>query len=192
MLMYFLDIAEVIKSRGGDANASGHPRQLDWPLMVRLAHEWGAVEVLGSVLQVCARLLEAPVPRWVLEALPVRGGGRVTRFVMARVADSEVAGHLGQPPSRFWKFLLVTNGAFILRPIRLLDLAGYIFPGGEYLRRRYGSDSLWTAGRHVARSLRQYARVGGDTVYFTYERYRRMKALGKSASLFNRLEEWQG
>src|SRR5690606_23656717 len=45
MLMYYLDIAEVLKQTP----------DLDWDLSVRLAREWGAVDTLGSVLRVCRR-----------------------------------------------------------------------------------------------------------------------------------------
>ena len=179
MLMYFLDIAEVIRQKGAE---------IDWPLTVRLAREWGAVDILGSVLRVCQRYLGADVPASVLAQLPVRGPGGVTRRAMSRIADYELSTFLGQPASRLWDFLLVTNGAFILRPIRLLDLGAYIFPPREFLFRRYGSDSWWVAAGHALRATAQYGRNGLDTLYYTWERYRRLKALNQSASLFNRLE----
>ncbi|MGH2542161.1 MAG: nucleotidyltransferase domain-containing protein [Ardenticatenaceae bacterium] len=179
MLMYFVDVAEIIKQRANE---------IAWPLVVELARDWGAVDVLGSVLRICHRCLRAPVPPSVLDALPVRGPGPVTRWMMQRVVEYELATHLGQAPSRLWEFLLVTNGAFILRPIRLLDLTSYCFPNRSYLRRRYGSDSPVLAGRHLLRAAGQYTRLGMDTLYFTLERYRRLKALRQSASLFNRLD----
>lgn len=51
ILMYFLDVAEVIKQHQGD---------IDWSLTATLAHEWGAVDMLGAVLRVCATYLDAP------------------------------------------------------------------------------------------------------------------------------------
>jgi hypothetical protein len=107
---------------------------------------------------------------------------------MQRVVVYETAVYLGTPPSKLWKFLLITNGAFILRPIRLLDLLEYCFPGRDYLRRQYGSDSILQGVRHFFRALGQYGRITFDTFYFTWERYWRLRRQNESTSLFNRLE----
>lgn len=179
MLIYFVDVAEVVKQ---------HEAAIDWQQTVDLAKAWGAAEMLGAVLQVCQGLLQAPVPNWVLTALPVRGSNRVKQWVMQRVVAYETAVYLGEPPSRLWKFLLITNGAFILRPIRLLDLLEYCFPGRDYLRRQYGSGSVWLGAWHFLRSLGQYGRITLDTLYFTWERYWRLRRQNESTSLFNRLE----
>lgn len=178
MVMYFVDIAEAIKQVG---------EAMDWQMVVTLAQEWGAVDIMGSVLRVCATLLDTPIPPWVLDALPVKGPSFLTRYAMHQVANREVATHMGEPPNRFWDLMLITNGAFILRPIRLLEIGGYCFPGSDFLQRRYGSDSAMTTVFHLIRAVGQYARAGVDTLYFTVERYRRLKALRQSTSLFNRL-----
>ena len=179
MLMYYLDVAEAVARFGP---------QIDWLQLSDLAQASGAAGIVGAVLRACVRLFASPVPPWVQSRLAVRGPGRLTRGVMERIAAYETTTYLGQQPSKLWEFLLVTNGAFILRPIRVLDLAGYVLPQRDYLRRRYGRDSLPTAARHALRAAIQYAHLGVDTVYFTWERYRRLKGLNQSASLFNRLE----
>lgn len=179
MLMYYVDVAEAVTVLG---------ERIDWRSLVGIARASGAGDIVGSVLRACRDMLGTAVPEWVLAELPLKGPGRVTRGTMARIADYETATYLGERPSKLWEFLLVTNGAFILRPIRVLDLAGYTFPGRDFLQRRYGSDSLGTAAAHSARAVGQYARLGVDTVYFSWERYRRLRALHQSASLFNRLE----
>jgi len=179
MLMYFLDVAELVKQ---------HAPDIDWLRLIATSEASGAADLTGAVLRACRAILDAPVPDWVLTNLPVRGPGAITRRVLARVAEYETTTYLGQKSSRLWEFLLVTNGAFILRPIRALDLAGYVFPGRDFLRRRYGRNSLNTAAAHAARAGGQYARLGIDTVYYAWERYRRLKALNQSASLFNRLD----
>jgi hypothetical protein len=179
MLMYYLDVAEVVKQ---------YSTEIDWSSVVRLARQSGTVEILGSVLSACREFLGAPVPEWALAALPVKGPGRLTRQAMNRMADHEVANYLGIKPNRLWDFLVVTNGAFILRPIRILDLSAYFFPDPDFLRRRYGSGTRAAAAGHFLRALGQYGRLSVDTVYYTWERYRRLKALKRSASLFNRLE----
>ncbi|MBK8901515.1 MAG: nucleotidyltransferase family protein [Anaerolineaceae bacterium] len=179
MLMYFVDVAEVMKQ---------HEGEIDWRQTVELAQAWGAVEMLGSVLQVCHGYLDAPVPAWVLDALPVTGPNLVKQWVMQKVVAYETAVHLGNPPSKLWKLLLITNGAFILRPIRLLDLLEYCFPGRDFLRRRYGSGSTWRGVYHFFRAMGQYGRITIDTFYFTWERYWRLRRQNYSTSLFNRLE----
>jgi hypothetical protein len=73
--------------------------------------------------------------------------------------------------------MLMTDESFILRPIRVLDTAAYFFPGKDYLQRRYGSDSWPIAVAHLARSTGQYSRLGIDTVYYSWKRNRRRKAL---------------
>ena len=179
MLMYYLDVAEVLK-RWADS--------IDWRQLVALSVAGGVVDMLGSVLSVCRRYLQAPVPEWVLDSLPVEPPGSLTRRAMDGIVEYEIATYLGEEPSKVWEFLLVTNGAFILRPIRALDLASYMFPRRDYLRRRYDSDSFLTAAAHALRATGQYARLGVDTTYFTWERYRRLKAMNESTSLFNRLD----
>ncbi len=179
MLMYFVDVAEVVKQFEGE---------IDWPQTVELAKTWGAAEMLGAVLQVCAGYLAAPVPGWVLAVLPAPGPNRVKQRVMHKVVAYETAVYLGNSPSKLWKFLLITNGAFILRPIRLLDLLEYCFPGRDYLQRKYGSGSIWRGVYHFLRAMGQYGRITLDTFYFTWERYWRLRRQNYSTSLFNRLE----
>ncbi|HLF74578.1 MAG TPA: nucleotidyltransferase family protein [Anaerolineales bacterium] len=178
MLMYYLDVAEVLKQH----------EEIDWGLTVRLAREWGAVDILGSVLRVCKRYFDAPVPEEVLSALRVSGPWRVTRKLMERAAEQELAAYEGRQGSRFWKFLLASNGAFILRPIRMLETLSYFLPPADYLERHYGRASLLTRTGHLLTAFRQAVRFGWDTLYFGMERYFRLKRMGKSASLFNRLE----
>ncbi|MCB8946205.1 MAG: nucleotidyltransferase family protein [Ardenticatenaceae bacterium] len=178
MLMYFLDVAELIRQTA----------ELDWQELVTLCRAYGTVDMVGAVLVVCHQLLDTPVPDWVIAALPVSAPGPVKKAIMEKLVDYETAVHLGQQPSRLWHFLLITNGAFILRPIRLLDLSEYLFPGKDFLQRRYGSGSGATAVKHGLRALGQYSLVAVDTFRFTWERYWRLRRLKYSTSLFNRLE----
>lgn len=178
MLMYYLDVTEVLKQNP----------VIDWSLTVQLAREWGAVDILGSVLVVCKRYFEAPVPAEVLSALRVTGPWPLTRKFMARAAGQKLAAYEGRQGSRFWMLLFASNGAFILRPIRMLETLSYFFPPAEFLKRRYGRENLINRAAHVLMALWQTIRFGWDTLYFGMERYFRLKRLGKSASLFNRLE----
>jgi hypothetical protein len=168
MLMYFLDVAEVVKCFDG---------QIDWTFTVDLAQRSGATTILGSVLRVCREQLNAPVPAWVLEALPVQAPRGVTRLAMRRLTDYEVATYLGQQRSRFWDFMLMPDESFILRPIRVLDTTAYFFPGRGFLQRRYGAASWTNAIAHLARATGHYARLGIDTVYYSWRRNRRRRTL---------------
>jgi hypothetical protein len=178
MLMYYLDVAEALKQY----------RDIDWDLTIKLAQDWGAVDLIGSVLQVCKRYFDAPVPDKVLAALPISPPWRVTRQLMGRAAEQELAAYEGRQGSRFWSLLLAPNGAFILRPIRILETLAYFFPPRDFLLRRFGKANLPTRTRHFLTALAQTLRFGWDTFYFGMERYFRLKRQGKSASLFNKLE----
>jgi Uncharacterised nucleotidyltransferase len=179
MLMYYLDIAEVI----------GHYQaEIDWESLVSLARRSGTVGILGAVFHACRELLGAPIPERVTEALVIEGSGEIVRRAMDQVANQQLANYSGESSNRLWRFLVMTNGAFILRPIRALDLGAYLFPGPDYLQRRYGKNTFLSAAGHTLKASGQYIRMAFDTLYFTWERYRRLKALNRSASLFNRLE----
>jgi hypothetical protein len=171
MLMYFLDVAEIAKQ---------YENEIDWQLTVKLARTGGVVDILGSVLRVCRQYLAAPVPAWVLEALPVGRPGLVSHRLMQRLAEFKIATYQGQKPGRLWTFLLGYNESIVFRPIRLLDLAHYCLPGADYLERRYGSASVVAAVGHLLRAMGQYARVGFDTLYFSWRRRREVRALDRS------------
>lgn len=178
MLMYYLDVTEVLKQYS----------DIDWDFTLRLAQDWGAVDILGSVLRVCKKYFDAPVPNHVLSALPISKHGHVTRALMARAAEEKLISYEGRKGSRFWKLLFASNGAFILRPIRMLETISYFFPPDDFLRRRYGQAKFITRIQHLLIAGWQTLRFGWDTFYFGMERYFRLKRLGKSASLSNRLE----
>jgi Uncharacterised nucleotidyltransferase len=178
MLMYYLDVTEALKQN----------KNIDWDLALRLARDWGVVDIFGSVLYVCQKYLDAPVPDNVLTALRVTGPWSVTRKLMARAAEQQLAVYEGHRGSRFWTLLLAPNGAFILRPIRILETLSYFFPPADFLKRHYGKTDFTTRTSHSLIALWQTIRFGWDTLYFGMERYFRLKRLGKSASLFNKLE----
>lgn len=178
MLMYYLDVAEVIKQN----------KDIDWDLTIQLARDWGAVDILGSVLQVCKSYFDSPIPNEVISALQITEPWMVTRNLMARAAEQKLAGYEGRQVSRFWTLLLASNGAFILRPIRMLETASYFFPPADFLQRKYGTSNMVCRIGHLILALRQTLRFGWDTLYFGIERYFRLRRLGKSASLFNKLE----
>lgn len=180
MLMYYLDIAEVIKQN----------EEIDWNLTVKLAFDWGAVDILNSVLQVCKRYFDTPIPDEVLSALVkrVRRPWPITQKLMARAAEQELATYEGKPANRFWQLMLASNGAFILRPVRLLETASYFFPPTDFIRRRYRKTNLFVRIYHFLKAFWQTLSFIRDTLYFGMERYFRLKRMGKKTSLFNTLE----
>ncbi|MFZ0547983.1 MAG: nucleotidyltransferase family protein [Candidatus Promineifilaceae bacterium] len=166
MLMYYLDVTETLRHYGG---------LLDWSETIRLARAWGAADMLGAVLRVCSQYLDAPVPQHVLAELPVEKPGRVTAYVMNRMADYEVTRHMGQTPSRLWSFLVGYKESLVLRPIRLLDAFAYLFPPTDYLQRRYGRSSLPIRLQHTLKAAGQYLRNLVDSLYYTWDYHRRLK-----------------
>jgi hypothetical protein len=178
MLMYHLDIAETIHQ---------HP-DLDWEALIQLARQTGTAEIFGAVLRAGVTLLRARVPEGVVQSLPVGRRGVITRRAMHAVVNRQVSQYLGTPRSKIWDALVITNGAFILRPIRLLESAAYFLPPVEYLQRAYGQCGLLSRVGHLWQATGKFTRFGWDSIYFAIERYRRLKRLGYSASLFNRLD----
>jgi len=179
MLMYYLDVAELMQK---------YEAEFDWDWMVRLALDSGAGEMVGAVLAACRMLLGAAVPDRVLAALPVRRRGVISRRLIGSLTDQMVDQFLGRPRDRFFDFLTITNGAFILRPIRLLESAAYFVPPAGFLRRRYGESGIARRAAHFIRACGEFLRFSWDSVYFGLERYRRLRRIGFSTSLFNRLE----
>jgi hypothetical protein len=178
MLMYYLDVTEVLKRY----------EDIDWNSTIQLAREWGAVDILGSVLRVCKQYLNAPIPGRVFDALRISRPWSLTYQLMTRAAEQELAAYEGSQGSRFWTLLLAPNGAFILRPIRMLETLSYLLAPSDFLRRRYGRATPSIRARHFFLALAQMLRFGWDTCFFAMERHFRLRRQGKSASLFNKLE----
>ena len=128
------------------------------------------------------------IPDEVLTELPVTGPWTVTRTFMARAAEQELAIYEERPASRFWQFVLASNGAFILRPVRLLETASYFFPPKDFLYRRYGKANIGIKIYHLLKAFLQTLIFIWDTFSFGMERYFRLKRMGKKTSLFNTLE----
>lgn len=168
MLTYFLDVSEVLKK---------YEAELAWAEVTALAQRSGATTIVGAVLRVCAQYLGAPVPGEALAALPVRSPGALTDRLFHGLADYVVAGDSEENRARFWRFLAGFKESMVFRPIRLLDLAHYCVPDADYLRRRYGQASKLTSAGHFLRALLQYARIGLDTVIYTWQRRRRLRRM---------------
>jgi hypothetical protein len=179
MLMYFLDIVEVLRVRQDD---------LVWDDLIALAEETRTTTVFGSVLRVCQALYDVPVSDEVLSALPVSAGSKLTQWALNQVADQLIAEHLGEETQGFWGALLKQNGAFILRPVRMLEVLNYYFPPADFLQKRYGSANAFVFVVHTFRALGQSLRFAWDSIYFALERYFRLRRIGFSTSLSNRVE----
>ena len=161
-LMYFLDVALAVKL---------YEKEIDWLLLIQSAHQYGAVNALGSVLRVCHDYFDLPVPEWVLDQLPIVPPGRLAQRLHTETAVHTLTTYQGHPTKPLWDFLVAENYKFIFRPIRLLDFATYAVPGKEYLRRRYGRAGL-TAVFHFLRAIIEYTQLGLDTLSALWQRQR--------------------
>lgn len=161
MLMYYLDVAEALRLAGDNP---------PWSSLVDAANRAGAGAIVAGVLEVCAGFLGAPIPK----DLPARfhrpKAGPVTRRLMIRLGDAVIAEHEGRRLSRRWSLLLGYNASVVFRPIRLLDFAHYLWPGPDFLRRRYGRAGSRARVGHLLRALGQFALVGIDTLGFALRR----------------------
>jgi hypothetical protein len=169
MLMNYVDIAELLKQYGSS---------LDWPAIVARAREWGAADILVATVRACHRLLAAPAPAELLNGPFSSAVGPVSARVMQAMADHKLAAHQGvKDPDRLWSFLVGYKAGLVFRPIRLLDLVRYLFPGADYLARRYGSATWSVVVAHLGRALGQHGRIAADTLYYTWRRNRRLRQL---------------
>lgn len=166
MLMYFADVAETVRHYGPT---------LTWDCVVERARQAGAGEMMGAVLRVCRLQLGALVPESVLEALLVNGPDILTRRLMQGMAEHLLSVHEGRRPQRLWAYLGGFQESIIFRPIRLLDLARYCLPNGEYLQRRYGSQSAAVAAWHLLRAAGQYGRLALDTAFYGWRQKNRVQ-----------------
>ncbi|HET6443937.1 MAG TPA: nucleotidyltransferase family protein [candidate division Zixibacteria bacterium] len=161
MLLYYLDVAEVV----------GHyQKELDWDQVAALAQETGTAGALGSVLKICHDQLAVPVPDSLLSSLSVTRPNQFTKLIMSHLADAKISKIQGQKTNKIWSFLLGYNSSIVFRPIRLLDLIHFMFPGGNYLERRYGGASLFIRATHLIKTAGRYMLVGWDTLYFSLKR----------------------
>jgi len=99
--------------------------------------------------------------------------------IMNRLADHIIATYEGRETEPLWRFLLGYQETAVFRPIRLLDLLLYLFPGPDYLRRRYSSDGFAAAARHLLRASGQYVGTLLDTILFTARRRREVHRLDR-------------
>ncbi len=170
MLMYFVDVAEVLHL---------HTGELDWDCVVEQAHGAGTATMLGAVLHICAQHLDAPVPEHVLEALPVSAPDRLSGWLMQGMAGYLLDLYQGKRRRGLWPFLAGFQETIIFRPIRLLDLLHYCLPGDDYLQRRYRTAPAGASVRHLLRALAQYIRLALDTVIYTWRRERRLRRMNR-------------
>jgi len=179
MLMYYLDVAEALRM---------FTSQDDYEVLADLSNRSGASQSVGAVLRACLALLDVEAPESVLKLFPVPTDGWLTRRLMNGMVNRQLASLAGVPATSLWKILSITNGAFILRPIRLVESAVYFLPPSEYLIRRYGTSGLICRLGHLIAAVGQFIRFGWDSLYFAIERFRRLRAIRYSTSLLNRLE----
>lgn len=161
MLMYFMDVAEMIKQTA---------EEIDWTATIVLAQDSGVQDQFRAVLWVCRHYLDTPVPDDLFAALPGAQPGAVTRRLMNEMARAILSVYAGQPPTGLWAFLTGYHESIVFRPVRLLDLFRYAWPPADYLRRRYGRSDGLMRTRHLLRAAGQYARIGVDTAYYTAKR----------------------
>ncbi len=170
MLMYFADVAAAIKV---------YQDRIDWRQVIALARQGGAVDSLGPVLRVCHDYLGSDIPAFVLEQLTAAKPRGLNRLALERMAEYELAIYQGQKPGRLWSLLLGYQESIVFRPIRLLDFVSYLFPGDDYLRRRYDRATVVNRLRHLLLTAGRYLRIAGDTVYYTIKRRLQVMALDR-------------
>lgn len=159
-LIHSLDIAELVKQHGDG---------LDWDLLLKVTEQSGAGLIMHSVLHMCRRLFDAPVPSWVLEALSAEKLPNWQTRLFEATAEHILAKAENRPQQHLWSWLLEPNWTLVFRPIRLLDYINYLAPTDDYLQRAYGNSRFPTRLRHGGQALFTYTRLVWDTVSATIQ-----------------------
>ena len=154
-MMHCLDIAEAIKQYGDE---------IDWHLLITLTKQAGADNIIASVLRLCQQHFAAPVPDWVIDALPIQPIRVYEQNLYEAMGAHLLAKQAGIQTRGVWAFLVEPNWKFVFRPIRLLDYISYLLPPREFLQRRYNTAGPAQRLRHSASALVAYARLAFDTL----------------------------
>ena len=154
-MMHCLDIAEAIKQ---------YSDEIDWDLLISLTKQAGADNIIASVLRVCQQHFNAPVPDWVIDALPIQAIRGYEQNLYEAMGEHLLAKQDGVKTHGLWAFLIEPNWKFVFRPIRLLDYISYLLPPNDFLQRRYNSQSPIKRLLHSATALFDYTRLAFDTI----------------------------
>ena len=127
--MYYLDVDGSHQAIQGNRLGSDDPTRAR---LGRGGYPWLSASRLQTIFR--ARLFLAKSSMRFVST----GPWALTHQFMSRAAEQELAAYEGRQGSRFWNLLLAPNGAFILRPIRMLETLSYFFPPADFLHRRYG------------------------------------------------------
>ncbi len=73
----------------------------------------------------------------------------------------------------------IPNGAFILRPVRLLETASYFFPPADFLSRKYKHSNIIIRIRHLFKALSQAMRFGIGYILFRRGKISALKTAGQ-------------
>ncbi|MCX6348451.1 MAG: nucleotidyltransferase family protein [Candidatus Aureabacteria bacterium] len=127
----------------------------------RRAGEWNLREQFDSCLQAADPAFQG--------GRPPRGGETIGMGLLSRiVARRRIAFLRGEGGrGRLERFLFGLRPDSIFRPVRALELARFVFPPPEYLRRRYGRNGRGgTRIRHAARAVGRLAENLTDYLCF--------------------------
>ncbi len=159
-LIRFCDLWEVMQHFGD---------RIDWSQVVSRAKRWGIESATYTSLTLVERVFGQSPGRQALSLLrPPRvrwHERRLYQFALGLESRSEKDGKIF---SWLRQRLLVTNTSLQFRLVKLIDLAGYIFPRRDDVARRY-SVSGWVLTLHYVRHvIRAIARTGFGLGAFTY------------------------
>lgn len=127
-LLRLLDVALLVRQE---------KHGLSWEAATSRAEAWGA----GGAVRTCLDAIEQLWPDSI--AASVR-----ERFPEIRVTLRRRRQYAGRNRESRW--LRTVAGPAVFRPVRSLELAGYLFPPREFLRRRYGQSGMVRRVMHTA------------------------------------------
>lgn len=156
-VLWLLDIHLLLTGRG---------EEFDWAAVQKKARRWGIDYQTALCLAAAGRVFQTPLPSQ-YQGYDFKTGTSQLSAQLYRIQLSRLRGE--ERGRRTGRFLFGLRPDIIFRPIRALDLAGYLFPPPEYLRKKYrttGISLLFYYPRHTISGVIHLTRNLIDLIYY--------------------------
>ncbi len=159
-LLWILDLRRAISPAG---------EKLDWEKIAEKARRWNLEREVSDCLAAVAAVYGS-LPDGVSFPISRAGRGRLLRKELYRRQMLYLEGRSSS--GRLTRKIFGLQAESVFRPVRILDLSGYLFPGRDWLEKRYrirGPAVIPAAPLHAARGL---GRLAGNLLDYLYCRLR--------------------
>ncbi|MDP8236710.1 MAG: nucleotidyltransferase family protein, partial [Candidatus Erginobacter occultus] len=159
-LLWVLDIRQVIMAAGPG---------MDWNSLAERAGRWNLEEETAA----CLRAAAAVYPEISFPGLPPARPARRPGFTRRELYRRQLI-YLEKKRSsdRFTRFLFGLQGEGVFRPVRILDLGRYLFPGAAWLKKRRRNRGIVLLPAAIGHTLAAAGKLGLNVLDYLYCRLR--------------------